>query len=273
MVTCIYVAIFLVAYFFKIDYKILRENFKKLNLQKQVIESQAEELKIVNSTKNRLFSIISSHDLRSPLASLKNVMQLVEKEHISMQEFKELSIHIKQNVDNLSGMLENLLFWSLSQLEEIKPNLRPFDLDLIVGETLSIFKENALQKQIDLANLSAKNLQAYGDEYQIRTVLINLVNNALKFTPQHGKIVIDSSIDGQFITLKIMDSGIGIEKDELMQIFSNPTINSGTAGEKGTGFGLFLCKELIEKNGGNIEIESVIGKGTTIILLLPLMVN
>ena len=272
MVTCIYVAIFLVAYFFEIDYKILKENIKELNLQKQVIESQAEELKIVNSTKNRLFSIIS-HDLRSPLASLKNVIQLVENEHISEQEFKELSNHIKQNVDNLSGMLENLLFWSLSQLEEIKPNLRPFDLDLIVDETLSTFKENAIQKQIYLTNLSANNLQAYGDEYQIRTVLINLVNNALKFTPQHGKIVIDSSIDGQFITLKIMDSGIGIEKDELMQIFSNPTIKSGTAGEKGTGFGLFLCKELIEKNGGNIEIESVIGKGTTIILLLPLMVN
>jgi signal transduction histidine kinase len=273
MVTCIYVAIFLVAYFFEIDYKVLRENIKQLNLRKQIIESQAEELKIANSTKNRLFSIISSHDLRSPLASLKNVMQLVEKEQISMQEFKELSIHLKQNVDNLSRMLENLLYWSLSQLEEIKPNLRPFDLDLIVDETLSIFKENAFQKQIDLANLSAKNLQAYGDEYQIRTVLINLVNNALKFTPQHGKIVIDSSIEGQFITLKIMDSGIGIEKDELMNIFSNPTIKSGTAGEKGTGFGLFLCKELIEKNGGNIEIESVIGKGTTIILLLPLMVN
>jgi signal transduction histidine kinase len=272
MVTGIYVAIFLVAYFFEIDYKILKENIKELNLQKQVIESQAEELKIANSTKNRLFSIIS-HDLRSPLASLKNVIQLVENEHISVQEFKELSIHIKQNVDNLSGMLENLLYWSLSQLEEIKPNLRSFDLDLIVDETLSIFKENAIQKQIYITKNSANNLQAYGDEYQIRTVLINLVNNALKFTPQHGKIVIDSSIEGQFITLKIMDSGIGIEKDELMQIFNNPTIKSGTAGEKGTGFGLFLCKELIEKNGGNIEIESVIGKGTTIILLLPLMVN
>ncbi len=273
MVSCIYVAIFLSAYFFEIDYRVLRENIKELNLRKQIIESQAEELKIVNSTKNRLFSIISSHDLRSPLASLKNVMQLVEKEQISMQEFKELSIHIKQNVNNLSGMLENLLFWSLSQLEEIRPNLRPFDLDFVIDETLSIFKDNAIQKQIYLTKHSAKNLQAYGDEYQIRTVLINLVNNALKFTPQHGKIVIDSSIEGQFITLKIMDSGIGIDKEALMQIFNNPTIKSGTAGEKGTGFGLFLCKELIEKNGGNIEIESVIGKGTTIILLLPLMVN
>jgi signal transduction histidine kinase len=85
--------------------------------------------------------------------------------------------------------------------------------------------------------------------------------------------VINSSIEGQFITLKIVDSGIGIEKDELMQIFSNPTIKIGTAGEKGTGFGLFLCKELIEKNGGNIEIESDFGKGTTIILLLHLMAN
>ena len=272
MVTCIYVAIFLAAYFFEIDYSVLKENFKELNLRKQIIESQTEELKIVNANKNRLFSIIS-HDLRSPLSSLKNVIQLVEEEHISVQEFKELSNHIKQNVDNLSGMLENLLFWSLSQLEEIKPNLRPFDLDLIVDETVSIFKENAFQKQIDLTKHSAKNLQAYGDEYQIRTVLINLVNNALKFTPQHGKIVIDCNIEGQFITLKIMDSGIGMKQDELMQIFYNPTIKNGTAGEKGTGFGLFLCKELIEKNGGNIQIESVFGKGTTIILLLPLMDN
>jgi len=272
MVTCIYVAIFLSAYFFEIDYRVLSENIKELNVRKQIIESQAEELKIANSTKSRLFGIIS-HDLRSPLASLKNVIQLVENEHINVQEFKELSIHIKQNVDNLSGMLENLLFWSLSQLEEVRPNLRPFDLDFVIDETLSIFKDNAIQKQIYLTKHLAKNLQAYGDEYQIRTVLINLVNNALKFTPQHGKIVIDSSIEGQFITLKIMDSGIGIEKEALMKIFNNPTIKSGTAGEKGTGFGLFLCKELIEKNGGNIEIESVIGKGTTIILLLPLMVN
>jgi signal transduction histidine kinase len=131
MVTCIYVAIFLAAYFFEIDYRVLKENFKELNLRREIIESQAEELKIINSNKNRLFSIIS-HDLRSPLASLKSIIQLVENEHISVQEFKELSNHIKQNVDNLSGMLENLLFWSLSQLEEIKPNLRPFNLDLIV---------------------------------------------------------------------------------------------------------------------------------------------
>jgi signal transduction histidine kinase len=170
-------------------------------------------------------------------------------------------------------MLENLLYWSLSQLEELKPNFRPFDLDFIVDEILSIFKENAIQKQIFLTKHSAKNLQAYGDEYQIKTIIINLVNNALKFTPRHGKIIIDSNIEGQFIKLKIMDSGIGMEKSELMQIFNNPTIKSGTAGEKGTGFGLFLCKELIEKNGGKIEIESVIGKGTTIILSLPLMVN
>jgi signal transduction histidine kinase len=156
-------------------------------------------------------------------------------------------------------------------MEEIKPNLRPFDLDFVIDETISIFKQNALQKQIELTKHSAKNMQAYGDEYQIRIVLINLVNNALKFTPQYGKIVIDSSIEGQFITIKIIDSGIGMAKDELMKIFKNPSIKSGTAGEKGTGFGLFICKELIEKNGGNIEIESVYGKGTNVILLLPLM--
>jgi len=272
MVTTIYVAIFLAAYFFEIDYRVSKEYIKELSLRKQIIELQAKELKIINSNKNRLFSIIS-HDLRSPLSSLKGVMQLVQDEHISPQEFKELSKRIKQNMDNLSGMLENLLFWSLSQLDEIKTNLRPYDLDFIIDETLSIFKESALQKQIDLIHHSTKIWQAYGDEYQIRMVLINLVNNALKYTPQHGQIVIDKRIEGQFITIKIMDSGVGMEKGELSQIFTNPTIKSGTAGEKGTGFGLFLCKELIEKNGGKIEIESVVDKGTTIILFLPTMVN
>jgi signal transduction histidine kinase len=100
-----------------------------------------------------------------------------------------------------------------------------------------------------------------------------LLNNALKFTPSHGQININSSVKGQFINLKISDSGVGIERNDLAQIFSNPKLKMGTAGEKGTGFGLFLCKELIEKNGGSIDVDSELGKWTTIEISLPLMVN
>ncbi len=268
---CYVITIFL-SYFYRFDFSKLKANYDILNAQKLIIESQSEELKALNSTKDRLFSIIA-HDLRGPLSSLKGVMQLLDNEFISKEEFKQLSKRLQANVDNVHGMLENLLLWSLSQMDGIKPNIKAFDLNFIVDETVLLFKEVSTQKQIDLNHNSTLNLLAKGDEYQIRTVLRNLLNNALKFTPSHGQIDINSTIKGQFINLKIIDSGVGIEQSDLAQIFSNPKLNTGTAGEKGTGFGLFLCKELIEKNGGNIEVNSEFGKGTTIEILLPLMMN
>ncbi len=268
---CYVITIFL-AYFYKFDFMKLKGNNDLLNSQKLIIESQTEELKVLNTTKDRLFSIIA-HDLRSPLSSLKGVMQLLDNEYISKEEFKELSKRLQQNVDNVHGMLENLLLWSLSQMEGIKPNVKPFNLNFIIDETVLLFKEISLQKQIEINIQSPQILQAIGDEYQIRTILRNLLNNALKFTPSLGQIIIDSSVKGQFVNLKISDSGVGIERNDLAQIFSNPKLKTGTAGEKGTGFGLFLCKELIEKNGGSIGVNSEFGRGTTIDILLPVMVN
>jgi signal transduction histidine kinase len=258
----VYVIVVMLVLMYKYD-------FMKLNAQRQIIEEQTDNLKAINNTKDRLFGIIA-HDLRSPLSSLKGVLQLLDNEFISKEEFKQLSKRLQENVDNVHGMLENLLLWSLSQMEGIKPNVKPFDLNFIIDETVQLFKEISVQKQIDLTNNSAIHFQALGDEYQIRTVLRNLLNNALKFTPSHGQISIDSTIKGQFVNLKISDSGIGIKQNDLAQIFSNPTLKKGTGGEKGTGFGLFLCKELIEKNGGTIEIKSAVGKGTEIELLLPI---
>jgi signal transduction histidine kinase len=272
MVAPIYLALIFITYFYKLDFLKMNEINDKLSEQKQIIEAQSEKLKVINSTKDRLFSIIA-HDLRSPLSSLKGVMQLLDNEYISKEEFQELSKRLQQNVDSVHGMLENLLLWSLSQMEGIKPNVKPFDLNSIIEETVKLFEEISVQKQIDLRHNSTINFQALGDEYQIRTVLRNLLNNALKFTPSHGQISINSSVNGQFINLKISDSGVGIERNDLAQIFSNPKLNAGTAGEKGTGFGLFLCKELIEKNGGSIDVNSEFGKGTTIEILLPLMMN
>jgi hypothetical protein len=268
IVTCIYITIFMITYFYKIDYIVLRKTNKELDFRKLIIEEQSKELQQINSTKNRLFSIIA-HDVRYPLSSIKGVMELFDSESISKQEFKELSKRLQQNVDNVHGMLDNLLLWSLSQMEGIKPKRAPFDLNFIIDESLLIFKESATQKQINLTDYSATNLLALGDEYQIKTVLRNLINNAIKFTPLQGNIAIHSSIKEQFIHLKITDSGLGIEKNDLTQIFLNPKLKTGTAGEKGTGFGLFLCKELIEKNGGTIQINSEIGRGTTVDLLLP----
>jgi signal transduction histidine kinase len=267
-----YMMMIFLAIFYKYDFKKLKDNNDALNAQKLIIESQTEELKALNATKDRLFSIIA-HDLRSPLSSLKGVMQLLDNEFISKEEFKELSKRLQENVDNVHGMLENLLLWSLSQMEGIKPNVKAFDLNFIIDETVILFKEVSVQKQIEINVNTKLFLQAMGDEYQVRTVLRNLLNNALKFTPSYGQITIDSIVKGQFVNLKISDSGVGIERNDLALIFSNPKLKTGTAGEKGTGFGLFLCKELIEKNGGSIGVKSEFGKGTTIDILLPVRVN
>ena len=272
MAFSIYLAMGFLTYFYKLDFMKLNEIKDELLKQKQTIELQSENLRTINKTKDRLFSIIA-HDLRGPLSSLKGVMQLLDNEYISKEEFKQLSKRLQQNVDNVHGMLENLLLWSLSQMDGIKPSIKAFDLNFVVDETVALFKEVFTQKHINLVSNSNLNFSALGDEYQIRTVLRNILNNAIKFTPEHGKILIETEVERNFINLKISDTGIGVPKEELPVFFSNPKIKIGTAGEKGTGFGLFLCKELVEKNGGLIKVDSEFGKWTTIEISLPLMMN
>ena len=262
MSSVIYSVLIILTYLYKNDFSLLKRN-------NAIIESQAADLRQLNATKLRLFGIIS-HDLRSPLASLKNTMQLLDGGFISPEEFKEMSKRTHENVDAVLGMLENLLTWSLSQMEGIKPNLKPFDLNKIINENGLVFKEILTQKQIELSlNLSTQAL-VLGDEYQISTVLRNLLSNAIKFTPVGGQISVSQSVQARQMSLQIRDTGIGIEEEYLGQVFSNPKLSTGTAGEKGTGFGLFLCKELIEKNGGKIAIKSEYNKGTTIEILLPI---
>ena len=267
-----YTFIIILTNLYKNDFFKLKDNNEKLYAQQQIIKLQSEELKTLNSTKDRLFNIIA-HDLRGPLSSLKGVMQLLDNEFISKEEFKQLSKRLQENVDNVHGMLENLLLWSLSQMDGIKPTIKAFDLNFVVDETVLLFKEVFTQKNIDLTSKSAINFQALGDEYQIRTVLRNVLNNAIKFTPENGQILIESKVEKDFINLKISDTGIGVLREDLPLFFSNPKLKIGTAGEKGTGFGLFLCKELLEKNGGLISVDSEFGKWTTIEISLPLLNN
>jgi signal transduction histidine kinase len=236
-------------------------------LARQVAE-QTAELKAINTTKDHLFAIIG-HDLRSPIASLKGILQLFDSQQLSQEEFLELARHLLKNVDNIHEMLENLLQWSLSQMQGLKPFLKAFEVNDVVDETIALFKEVAFQKQIELATDLEQNLIAFADENQIRTVLRNLLNNAIKFTPQSGIIAVSGKVRDNFVELKVIDSGIGIKTEDLALIFSKPKLKKGTAGEKGTGLGLVLCKDLIEQNGGQIVVRSEYQKGTTFEVILP----
>lgn len=237
------------------------------NLAVQV-SAQTSELKALMATKDRLFSIIG-HDLRSPIASLKGVLLLLDNQQLSRDEFDELIYFLHRNVDNVHAMLENLLQWSLSQMKIIKPNLKSFDLNDILKQTVELFKVIANQKQIDLqSNISGK-LIVFADENHIRAVIRNLVNNALKFTPNHGQVSISGDYRNNYVVLQISDTGIGINTDDIQLIFTNPKVKSGTLGEKGTGLGLVLCQELIKQNFGEINVRSELQRGTTFEVLIP----
>jgi signal transduction histidine kinase len=264
----VYTAMIIITFLYKNDFFTLKKNNDALNAQKKIIEVQADNLKAINDTKNRLFSIIS-HDLRSPLAALINVMQLFDKEHLSKDEFRELSKRLQQNTSSLYEMLDGLLQWSLSQTEGIKPVLSPCNLNDIIAETTEFVRDVLTQKQISLVVDTSVGQQVLVDEYQIKTVARNLLSNAIKFTPIGGQITVSQRIVSNFANLTITDTGIGITENDLVTLFHSPKISIGTDGERGTGFGLFLCKELIEKNGGQITIKSKIGVGTSINILLP----
>jgi signal transduction histidine kinase len=236
-------------------------------LATQVAEKTAE-LKALNATKDRLFSIIG-HDLRSPVASLKGVLLLLDNQQLSREEFDEILEHLQKNVDNVHTTLENLLQWSLSQMKEMKPYLKSFEMNDVLEQTVELFRNIAKQKQIDLQINITKNLIVFADENHIRAIIRNLINNALKFTPNNGRVFISNKFKNNYVVLQITDTGVGITTDEMELIFTNPKLKQGTSGEKGTGLGLILCQDLIKQNAGEISVRSELQKGTTFEILIP----
>ena len=246
---------------------------KQLILEKQnetlarQVSEQTTELQALNNTKDKLFSIIS-HDLRSPMASLRGTLQLFEYNQFTKEEFQESVQHLQKNVDSVQTMLENVLQWSLSQMTGFKPNIKEFELNEIVEETVAIFREIATKKQIELQYNIEKNLVVLADDNHIRTILRNIVGNAIKFTPKNGLVTISAKTQNNKIKIEICDSGIGIKKEDLATIFLNPKLKVGTAGEGSTGLGLILCRELIEQNGGKISVVNNDEGGTTFKIIL-----
>lgn len=238
-----------------------------LQRNKKEIEQQKAELSKLNVTKDRLFSIIA-HDLRGPITSFKGILNLFGNNSLSQKEFVDLSKSLNQSVDNIHAMLENLLLWSLSQMNGLKPYLRILYVIDVVEEAIALVREIAHRKNIELRINVPENLQVFVDENNLRAIIRNLLNNALKFTPQNGSVTVNTHQQGEFTEIQIIDTGIGIKPDDLSTIFSDPKLKQGTAGEKGTGLGLILCKELIEQNGGKISITSQYGQGTTFTIVL-----
>lgn len=229
-----------------------------------------KELMELNFTKNKIISIIS-HDLRSPLSSLKGILSLLNNRSISQEEFYQLSADLEKNTENLSDMLDNLLQWAFTQMKGFTPNPVNFSLHQIVEEQIGLFSEAARQKGISLHNYIAVHTTAYADVNHIRLILRNLINNAIKFTNDGGSVSVRAVSDNDHITVSVSDTGIGIQEDYLKKMFSSdqPTSAVGTKGESGTGLGLLLCKEMIAYNGGEFWADSKPGVGSSFYFSLP----
>ena len=233
------------------------------------IRTQANQLLALNKLKDRLFSIIS-HDLRSPLLNLFDIIKMIDDDLITPEEFNILLPQLSKSVGYTSGLLENLLFWSKSQLqgEVIKPveiNVREMSENII-----HLFERSITEKQIILQNNVEPDCTVYADQDMIQLVLRNLISNAVKFSNRGGKVNVSSFNDGRFTRLCIEDDGVGISANDLGKIFDIETFTTrGTDNEQGTGLGLLLCKDFVEKNNGRIWVESELSEGSKFFVELP----
>ncbi|MGB8316604.1 MAG: PAS domain-containing sensor histidine kinase [Ignavibacteriaceae bacterium] len=234
-----------------------------------------EELKIINATKDKFFSIIA-HDLRRPFQSLLGYSELLatEIESLSHEEIIQFSKALNENLNSLFGLLENLLNWSMMQrnILEYKPvKLKLYDL---VNKIIGILSKGAAEKNISLSNNIKAETSVYADVDMLRSIVQNLIMNAIKFTPTEGRIIVSSVNKEGLVEVSVQDTGTGIEPEKISNLFhlGSKFTTDGTAGEKGTGLGLPLCKEFVERNEGKIWVESELGKGSKFIFTLRKMI-
>jgi len=230
------------------------------------------QLKEMNASKDKLFSIIA-HDLRSPFHALLGISELLatEIEEFSKEEITKFAAEMNNSLKNQFKLLENLLEWS--RLQTGRMQYAPVKCDLFekVNDVTALLSGNALKKSITLESYIRPNAFILADTNMLQSILQNLLANAIKFTKPGGKIDVKAIAENGMMKISVMDTGVGIGKDSLHKIFrTDSTVTTpGTENEKGTGLGLLLCKEMIERHGGTISVESELGRGTTFFCTLP----
>jgi PAS domain S-box-containing protein len=258
----------------------LQENEKRLKAQSQSLTELAEsldqtrsDLETANEQKNRLFSIIA-HDLKSPFTPLLGFSELLASadEDMPRETMRDYAQSINQTAQQANTLLNDLLDWSRLQLERMIVEPSPLDLRALARQQVAQFDELARAKNITLTvNGSGSPVPVLGDGRIIETVLRNLVSNAIKFTPEGGSVTIGLEQHGAQIRLHVRDTGIGVPDEVLNDLFTPGPITSrkGTRSEKGTGLGLMLCKDLIERHGSQLCIARNATGGTSVSFSLP----
>jgi len=248
-------------------------DLEQLNSSLEILlEQRTSKLTEIVSTNGKFLSIIA-HDLRSPFSSIIGILELLK---LSLREFNKQEIEeyvdiVYNSANNTLVLLDNLLVWAVSQNKE--KNFKPVKINMyeLLIEEIENLKTLADQKQISIIQYAEPGLNAIADLQMVKTILRNLICNAIKYTNVNGEITINALENKQYVEISVKDNGVGITPEIRKKLFKIDYLHStpGTKDEKGTGLGLLLCKEFVELHGGKISIESEAGKGSSFSFTLP----
>ncbi len=258
----------------------LKKSMNEIELRTRELQKQSEELfqtnmslRKANATRDRLFSIIA-HDLKNPFQSVQNLTKKLNKDFQRLPDKqKQRYIGLIQDSSTRAfSLLENLLDWARSQMDMIQNMPHDIELNKIIEKTIQLLNLSVEKKEIVIEKHLPENFTAFADENMLTTVIRNITNNALKYTPKGGKITfLGDYKSNNFARIVIKDSGIGMHSEMVDNLFNIQTkqVSEGTDGEQGTGLGLLICKEFMEKNAGKINVRSIPGQGSEFELLIP----
>ncbi len=256
----------------------IQKSKRALNAQNKVISkindqltSSQEELVKSNATKDKFFALIA-HDLRGPIASLQGIGRMLDfyLDKGKNSEVRQLINQVDKSSTSVNHLLDNLLKWALSQTKGLRNHPSKFKLKNLVTDCRAIFDESLKSKEIVLEVKMDESVCVFADYNMVSTILRNLVSNAIKFTPNGGRIQIEVEHQGAFAKIGVRDSGVGMSREQLQTLFElTSKTTTGTAGEKGTGLGLMLCAEFVKINQGEIRVETKEGEGSNFIFTLP----
>lgn len=253
--------------------RIKKKTNLKLSRINDELEKSEKQLKQLNSTKDRFFSILA-HDLKSPLLAFKSITNMMNKSYkdLSQDEIKELSCEMNSSSSNILSLFNNLLDWSKTQIDAISVNNNDFYLQEVIADIEKLYKAEMENKQIILIKTFDKNLTIYSDKNIIFTILRNLISNAIKFSDTKSEIIVTGNKSDSFINISIIDNACGMSGEDIKKLFKIDVSakNIGDGSKTGTGLGLIICKELIDLINGEISVISELHKGSKFCIKIPL---
>ena len=277
IIVCVFSLVFSISYYARFKQKKKANNAlqtlnNKIVYQNSALEKLNIELEAANHEKDKILSIIS-HELRNPIFWFQNLIEILSQQHHLMppEYIKKSLAVLDESAKNAFHLMDNLLQWSRSKLNKISPSPKKISIESLINEPIRLYDSILKQKNIHLSVQIEKNAEVYYDPDLFSFVIRNLLSNSIKYTPDGGVIIISCKSTKKAYEILLSDTGIGMSPEALKIIFSDDQISTalGLMQEKGSGFGLKLCKEFVEANGGSIWIESNQGNGTHVYFTVP----